>query len=152
MAGDGLPCALCAHFLHDYLDNSLRLSFPGRRATAVAKLLPVFLRDVLADIRQLIGDDPYMEHCMRRCRRQEKTDKLLAITEFLKLDRRLQETINSWAIMFIDAGIKDLRAIDGWVSHTLYEIFMIIREYHEEHKDKHEVKGYDLQGIPFLEI
>lgn len=148
MAGDGLPCALCAHFLHDYLDNSLRLSFLNRPALA-AKLLPIFLRDILADLREVMSNDPFMEHCIRRCRRLEKKEKAQAIEAFLRLDRRLRETLNVWAILCVEAGIKDFKAIDTWVSHTQYEIFMTIRDIHEEHKDKREVKGFDM---PFLEI
>ena len=127
------PCALCKQFLHDYLDYSLRICFRKREAAAKA-LHATFLRDLLADMRELFVAHELFSYRLSRCRamkrRKGTTD---AMHYFFAIDPRLRTTFDLWAILCSEAGLAKIAVLDTWISHTLYETFTIIEEYHMGH-------------------
>ncbi len=133
MTAAEFPCALCKQFLHDYLDYSLRVRFRKREAAAKA-LHPIFLRDLLADIGALFAANDFMDYRLSRSRAIQKRKGVNdALHFFYKTDVRLRATLDLWVILCSEAGLATLELIEPWVSHTLYEVFTIIKDYHKGH-------------------
>jgi hypothetical protein len=133
MAAAEFPCALCKQFLQDYLDYSLRTCFRKREAAAKA-LHPIFLRDLLADMRELFTANELVSYRLSRCRAMERRKGATDAMQYLfAIDPRLRRTLDEWAILSVEAGLGKLELIETWVSHTIYEVFTIIEDYHKGH-------------------
>jgi len=133
MAPEEFPCALCKQFLHDYLEYSLGVTFRKREAAAKA-LHPIFLRDLIADIRALFTENEFIQYRIIRCRAIQKRKGFTdALRYFYKTDVRLRTTFNEWLMLSCEAGIAKPELIERWISYIMYEIFMILYDYHKGH-------------------
>ncbi len=149
--GNTIPCGRCRVLLHDYLEYSLQVSFRNKKEQAFT-LHSIFLQEILADLREFFSGDYMRVAALAKCRRiEKKKGRHSALHYFFSIDPRLKATLDLWAMHCLELNLAGLKEIDTWVSHTIYEIFTIIAEFHEGHSKKGELVLL-LEEIPFLEI
>lgn len=98
------------------------------------KLHAEMLREILADIRGVYQAKRRFKYLIQTCRQIQKKEGITAaIHHLFRTEPRIYSVVDEWVIRCTEAGLEKVSVIDTWVSHTLYEIFMIIKGVHKEH-------------------